>query len=110
MKAIIDGKRYNTDTPQLIGEADNVGKGADSASDFSFWSASLYRTQRGNYFLAGRGGPASMFGEPVGRSGAWTGGSGIIPFLSPEEAQKWAERHLDTEAVEQFFGEEIEDA
>lgn len=38
MKAIIAGKRYDTASAELIGEAENGG----NWSDFSHWEAGLY--------------------------------------------------------------------
>jgi hypothetical protein len=108
MKAVINGKRYDTETAKLIGEADNLGQGVDSVTDFGFWEAGLYVTKNGNYFLAGEGGAASMFSQPVG-SNARGGGSGIKP-LSKDQALEWAERYLDAGTVEQWFGDDIEDA
>lgn len=108
MRAVIEGKRYDTETAQLIGESDNLGQGVDSISDFGYWEAGLYRTKNGRYFLAGEGGAASMFSQPVGQN-SWGGGSGIKP-LDKDQALEWAERHLKPEVVEQWFADEIEDA
>jgi|SRR6185436_20117362 hypothetical protein len=104
MKRIIDGKRYNTETATWIGEASWGG----SWSDFSHWEADLYKTPRGNFFLAGKGGPMTMWAQPIGNNGR-TGGSGIIP-LDAGDAREWAERHLGTRAVEEHFGDMVEDA
>ncbi len=108
MRAIIEGKKYDTETAELVGESDNLGTGVDSVTDFAFWEAGLYRTPKGRYFLAGEGGAASMFSEPVGQN-ARGGGSGIIP-MSKDQALEWAERHLKPEVVEQWFADQIEDA
>lgn len=43
-------------------------------------------TPRCNYFLAGRGGPLSMFGKK---------GEGLIP-PTLDEAKKWGHNHLPT--------------
>jgi len=108
MKEVINGKRFNTETAQLIGEADNLGQGVDSVTDFGFWEAGLYVTKNGNYFLAGKGGAASMFSEPAGQN-ARGGGSGIKP-MTKDRALDWAERYLDPETVEEWFGDDLEDA
>lgn len=105
MKATIAGVRYNTDTAQMIGKADNLARGADSITSHSYWTAELYKTPRsGRYFLAGRGGPMSMFRRPAGQS-SWSGGERIVP-LSDEDAQTWAENHLDPDIVNQHFSTE----
>ena len=90
MEKIYNRKRYNTKTAQLIG----LNWNGLSPSDASYWKAGLYRTKKGNFFLAGEGGPNTQWGYRVGNM--WAGGSGIIP-LSGEEALRWAERHLNVE-------------
>lgn len=104
MKAIIQGKRYDTDIAIEIGSASNNL----STRDFSHWSATLYRTPIANrFFLAGEGGPMSRWARPSGNMR--TGGEGIIA-LDREEALAWAEQHLDAETVEAHFSDDIEDA
>jgi hypothetical protein len=106
MKAIINGKRYDTEKAILIGEASSRGM---SVNDFGHWYAGLYRTPKaGRYFLAGEGGPMTRWARPVGNNGR-TGGEGIFEF-EPEEALEWAERYLDADAIEKHFGEMVEDA
>ena len=108
MKRIIEGIRYDTDKAVEVGTFNNQGIGATSRSDFNWWQATLYRTPRsGRYFLAGEGGPMTRFGKPTGDGTTY--GEKVIP-LSKQEALEWAEQHLDPETVEQFFGDEIEDA
>jgi len=85
MKAIISRIRYNTETATLIGKTSH-GWGRDHG----YYSCGLYRTRTGRYFLAGEGGPASMFAQQVGNSSI--GGSGIVP-LEEDEALDFAERH-----------------
>lgn len=105
MKSIINGKRYDTEKSILVGEGGSRGL---SITDFGYWEAGLYVTPRsGAYFLAGSGGPMTMWAKPCG-SGR-TGGEGIIP-LSGDGALEWAERYLTTEQVEAHFGAVVEDA
>ncbi len=108
MRQVIEGKVYDSAKAQFIGEADNLGHGVDSVSDFGYWTAGLYVTSKDQYFLAGEGGPMSRFAQPAGQN-ASRGGSGIFP-LSKEKALEWAEQHLDAETVEQWFSDLIEDA
>ncbi len=109
MKKIIDGMRYDTDKAVKIGEADNLGRGCDSITDFQYWEAALYKTPRsGRYFLSGRGGAMSRFSQSAGQN-SWTGGSDLIP-LTEDEAYQWAEQHLEAEALEQYFPDRIQDA
>lgn len=108
MKKIVNGKRYDDEKAVQIGGYDNIGRGADSWSDFRAWEAVLYRTRSGRYFLSGSGGPMTMFFKNVGQN-SWTGGEDIIP-LTKHEALEWAERYLDPDVVTQEFGDLIEDA
>lgn len=97
MKKIIGGKRYDTDTAKFLGYA-----GYSHPGDFAFWSEHLYRKRTGEYFLHGIGGAMSKYARRVGPD-EWSGGEKIRP-LSPEEAQKWAEEHMDADEYEQVFG------
>jgi hypothetical protein len=109
MKAIINGKRYDTAKAILIGKANNIGTQVSSKSDFGYWEAGLYKTPRsGVFFLAGEGGAMSMFSSSCG--GGMRGyGSGIIP-MSNADALEWAAKHLDMDDVEEHFADAIEDA
>ena len=104
MKAIINGKRYDTDKASLIGEA----CASCPRNDFRYWDAGLYKTAAGNFFLAGEGGPMTRWAVPAGNT-ATAGSSGIFA-LDSEEALRWAEEHLDPDKVESAFGDMIEDA
>ena len=109
MKSIINGTRYDTDKATLIGETDNIGKGASSMTDFKWWEAGLYVTPRsGRYFIAGRGGAMSRFSRKIDSS-SWRGGEAIVP-MSEEEAFEWAQHQLPESAIEQHFAHLIKDA
>jgi hypothetical protein len=104
MKKIIDGLRYDTEKAVEIGSYD-TGLGN---RDFRNWSATLYRTPRSNrYFLAGSGGPMTRFARSVGNMSS--GGDGLFP-MTAQEALEWAEQYLDADAIEQHFGDAIQDA
>lgn len=107
MKAIINGKRFDTDKAILVGTASIDGN--ISVDNFSYWEAGLYKTPRsGAFFLAGEGGAMTRWATPISNNGR-SGGSGIIP-LDRSEAQEWAERYLPAAVVEEHFGDVIEDA
>jgi len=97
MKKIIGGKRYNTNTAKILGSA-----GYSHPGDFAFWVEYLYQKKTGEFFLHGTGGPMSKYARRVSLN-EWTGGEEIIP-LSLEEAQKWAEKHLEVKEFELIFG------
>jgi hypothetical protein len=105
VKAIINGKRYNTDTATLIGESGSAGL---SYSDFRQWSAGLYKTRSGRFFLAGEGGPMTQFAHHYDDGGR-SSGEKIIP-LDSYQAMAWAERELSAEVVETAFASSLEDA
>lgn len=103
MKKIIEGKRYDTETATLVGQASHGGTG-----DFQRWEAGLYRTKNGAFFLAGEGGPMTRFAHMCG-DGSSTGGNNLFP-MTMEDARNWAECNLDIDVVEATFGDSIEDA
>lgn len=104
MRAIIEGKRYDTQTAEEVAHYWN-GLGP---SDFKNVSETLYRTKRGNWFLSGEGGPMTRYAQPVGNNGR-SGGSAIIP-LEPSEALAWLESKHRTDEIEQYFSDQVEDA
>lgn len=57
MRAVIDGKRYDTETAVLVAEWHN----GRNISDFNHCDESLYRTKRGSWFIAGSGGANSAY-------------------------------------------------
>lgn len=104
MKDIIEGKIYNTETAHLIGRhTDNP------VSDMEHVDEGLYKTRRGNYFLAGEGGPMSKYARICWDDRSWTWGERIIP-LTRQEAFDWAQQYLGLEEVEEEFSDLIEEA
>lgn len=102
MKKIINGKLYDTDTAKRLG-FDCGGDGMSS------WSEYLYQKRTGEFFLYGKGGPATKYAKYVAANNAWSGGEKIQP-MSVESAQKWAEEHLDADEYNEVFGVPDEDA
>jgi len=97
MKAVIDSKRYNTDTAATIA-ADAYG----NIGDFNHWRESLYQTKNGAFFLAGSGGPLSKYARSP-RLNEWTGGEGIF-VLTEAEALRWCEKHdVDVGVIVEHF-------
>lgn len=105
MKAIIDGKRYDTETEtahEVATWANQLG-----GSDFGHCCEVLYRTKAGRWFLRGEGGPRTQWKRRCGDM--WGSGEGIKP-LAEDEAQEWLEAHGKTAALEEHFSDVIEDA
>ncbi|HHT9136441.1 MAG TPA: hypothetical protein ACFYEK_04260 [Candidatus Wunengus sp. YC60] len=104
MKQVIDGKLYNTETAELLHEWSN-GK---FTSDFGHCAEALYKTKKGAYFIAGEGGAMTGYARSCGTNST-CGGSGIR-VLTEVEAMEWLENHEGTEALEQYFGDKIDEA
>jgi len=102
MKKIINGKKYNTETAELIGSNDN-GYGS---GDFNYFEETLYKKKSGEFFLHQTGGANSCMQVRCG-SNNWSGSSDIIS-LDEDPARDWAEKNLDVKVVEKIFGEYAE--
>lgn len=94
MRRVIDGKLFDTDKATRL-----CGLNCTAyPSDFAWHDTSLYRSKGGRYFLAGQGGPSSMWAQP-----AYGGGRGEgrgIRVLDDDEARDYAERAgLDADAM-----------
>lgn len=95
MYKVINGKRYNTETAQLISRV-TVGTG------MSWTDERLYRKRSGEYFLAGEGGAMSRYAKRT-EDNTYTNGRDIVP-VSIEQAKKWVES-FDNGNYEKIFGE-----
>jgi hypothetical protein len=104
MKAIINGKRYNTETAEKLASWGN-GRGT---TDFHFVAEELYRTRNGALFMAGEGGALSRYSEPCGHNGS-CGGSRIEP-MTTAQALNWLESRSLTEEIEKHFPQAVQDA
>jgi hypothetical protein len=103
MKKIVNGKRYDTKTAEVVTSYSNDYP----TNDFNWYEESLYKTKSGNWFLAGEGGPMSKYSVSCGNS--TSGGSNLIP-LTKDEAKEWLEEHNESDALEIHFKDDIVDA
>ena len=103
MMRIIEGKRYNTETATRVA---NLGSTL-SRSDFNWHDTSLYVTKSGQWFLAGEGGPASMWRHRAGNM--WGYGEGIRP-ISKAEALEELEAVNDIDSINEYFADSVQDA
>lgn len=103
MKKIINGKLYDTETAKKLGDWDN----GLYTNDLNYVCETLYKKRTGEFFLLGEGGAATNYSERVG-SNDWGYGYAIMP-MSFDEAQKWAEKHLDAEVYQDIFGKIADD-
>lgn len=97
MKKIINGKLYDTNTAKELG----MGGASCSARDFRYYVETLYRKRTGEFFLHGKGGPASKYADRVGDM--MTGGEKIIP-IDLKQAMAWVEENLRAEEYQEIFG------
>ena len=102
MKAIIDGKRYDTDTAELV-----AGYSVGASGDFEREEEALYKTHKGAWFTAGEGGPRSSYATHYRNESR--GGAAIRP-LTEALAQQWLEDFNKVEELESFFCTKVEDA
>jgi hypothetical protein len=105
VKAIIDGKRYNTETATRVCDCSPRGY---FRGDWHWEDTNLYRTPKGRWFLAGEGGPLSRWARSYGQN-ARQSGEGIHP-LDADDARDMLERYGDADDVEEYFGSKVEDA
>ena len=99
MKKIVNGKKYDTETAKAIAYYSAPG----DVRDFAYFEETLYRKKTGEYFLYGKGGPASVYSRSCGQN-EWAGDEKIKPFTE-YEARAWAERCVDADEYEAIFGE-----
>lgn len=103
MKKVINSKLYNTETAKKCGEYEPN----PYRSDFSWYRETLFLKKTGEFFLHGDGNAASKYSKSCGLN-EWSGSEEIKP-LTYDEAQKWAEEHLDGDEYIAIFGEPAED-
>lgn len=104
MKRIIDGKRYNTETAAKIAEWNNNRFGGD----FGRLAETLYVTPKDNWFIQYDGGASTVYAVSCGQNSR-CGSSGIKP-VTKTEALKWLEAHHKTDAIEEYFTDQVEEA
>jgi hypothetical protein len=81
VKQIINGKTYNTETATRICSLPC----SEYPGDFSYHDTDLYRSPKGVFFIAGKGGAMSMWSTPA--PGGGTGGGSGIRLVDEDEAR-----------------------
>lgn len=104
MKKVINAKVYNTETAIKI---DDYSNGYYSF-DFNYYSETLFKTKKGNYFLYGSGNALSKYSCSVGNNGR--GGSSDIIALTESEAMEWMEEYGDPDIMEIEFKDSLQEA
>lgn len=103
MKKLIDGKLYNTETATIIGEHINWH------GSFMDVVETLYRTQKGAWFLHGKRSTNSIIGDQINVEGLKTNGENIIVF-DEQAAYNWLKEHDLVNEIEVHFPNMIEEA
>lgn len=99
MRKIIGRKVYDTNTAQTVCD---ISPSGFSGSDFRWEDTKLYKSPKGQFFIAGEGGPMTRWAEPSGNNGT-TGGRGLV-LISDDAAVSLAERFASPGAIEIAFG------
>lgn len=102
-KAILSGKRYDTDTATFIAEESGGQPG-----DWRYWETALYRTPRGAWFTVGSGGPLSSYGAREGQTRR--GRTNVFAALDETAALQLLEAWGQTDAIEAYLGSAVKDA
>lgn len=98
MKRIINGRKYDTGTAELLGRWNN----GCYTTDLDYEAEDLYRKRNGEFFMYCDSGPRGTYAVPD--CGGMAGGDAIVP-LEVAQARAWAERHLSADKYEDIFGE-----
>ena len=101
MKKIINGKLYDTDKAQELGNYEFSRRNC-----FDWYSETLYRKRTGGFFLYCEGNAMSPYAR---RSDNGSGYGERIKPLTYSEAQEWAEENLDGDDYISIFGDPEED-
>jgi hypothetical protein len=83
MKKTVYGIRYDTSKSRCLSQMQGT------ADKMTWFNVLLYLTPHGNYFLHGRGGPLTRWGQSEGMY-SWTDGEDIIPLT-----EKYALKFMD---------------
>jgi len=99
MNAIIAGKLYDTKTAT---EICSISGTTYNVNDNNYEDTRLYKSPKGQYFLAGEGGPSSRWAKSCG-VGAFSGGSGLV-LVTEQEAREIVEANGSPEDYANCFG------
>ena len=97
MKQVINGKEYNTDTADLVADFDN----GYPVSDFHHFSEALYKTKKGQFFIAGEGGALTPYASSHGSS---KGYGASLRLVTESEALEWCEEaKINPDTIKEHF-------
>jgi len=101
MKKIRDGKKYDTETAELIASWQN----SYNPNDFHFESEDLYRTKAGNWFIVGEGGPLTDYAQQCGSGQC---GGNQLKIIDGPQVVAWLERTENYSDLEALFPDSVE--
>lgn len=104
MRSDIDGKVYDTAKAEEICQLSSTA----DRGNFTWHETTLFRTQRGRFFIAGKGGPMSMWAERVDTNTRCSG-SGLRP-VSKDAAREYMEASGCTASEFAVIGIEVDEA
>ena len=108
MIKVIDGKRYNTETAELVFHYWN----GYPSNDFKWRIKKLFVTKKGNWFILHDGG--AMTDMAVSAGGNGTCGSSDIEPVSADDAFGFLQANSDdseaVEAIDKYFADRVQDA
>jgi hypothetical protein len=93
----INEKEYNIESSEKLAEWST----ADYSGFFRHEAETLYKTEKGNYFILYEGGLLSQYHQLEGLD-SWYGGTHIRP-VSRAEAVVWCEETGNFEAIQKYF-------
>jgi hypothetical protein len=97
IRRVVAGKAYNTETAEFVGWLADSGT---CCTDFQSECTGLYRTRKGQWFIAGEGGAASRWNS-LGSDGCSTVAGEGLDLISAQTAQELMEEA--NLAVEAYF-------
>jgi hypothetical protein len=86
MKQVMDGKFYDTSKANRICE---LASSTQDRGNYGWHNTELYRTAKGRFFIAGKGGPRSIWAERIDNN-SWRGGDGMRA-VTEDEARSYME-------------------
>lgn len=108
MIKVIDKKRYNTETAELVFYWTN----GQFISDFRYRVKRLYRTKKGAWFINHEGGAMTDMAVSCGNNS--TSGSEDIEPIDDDDAFGFLQAHSDDteaqEAIDKYFSDVVEEA
>lgn len=103
MRSVVNNKIYDTAKAEEIA----VWSNGYNYHDFNSCTETLYRTEKGNWFLHGEGGANSRYCTHCGNS---RGPGEQIIALSDYEVKQWLVEKDNVDVLEKYFADELEEA